>query len=200
MERELIDMSPPRGGGGGRRNDVRRLINAIDPMRAMVNAMYGPPPRRGGGEARDDGGIVDRETVVLHSQRQALSYELSGWETKVAKTKDDISDITSKINALRDDEIKSQEATIESLKSKYDEEKRMANEYKRTFLLTHERTSNESNLGPGHAVLQRRELSKMDSLEDYERYVKDREDALWKKIDALVQKIQKDSRREAIEW
>jgi hypothetical protein len=40
----------------------------------------------------------------------------------------------------------------------------------------------------------------MDSLEDYENYIEDRENALWARIDVLVDKIKKDSRREAIEW
>jgi hypothetical protein len=191
MERELDDIE----GREGRRRHV------IDPLRVAMSAIYGPSYQ--GREAKDIEDVVedgDWENDQLHSRRQDLVNELAGWEARHLETRDAISDILSKIDSMANRKIKWQEENINLLKTRLEEESKMANEYKRTFLLTHERTSTETNLGPGHAVLQRRVLNEMDSLEDYERYVKDREDALWKKFDALVQKIKRDSRREAIEW
>ncbi len=208
MGGELIDA---RGGGGGGSGEDdhehrRRLVvrGAIDPMRAIVGAMYGHPSRSR--DLRDDvgrrmnDGAEEEDEAALQSRAEALLYEIKGWETKVDKARDDVSDILLRVRHLRDDEIVPQEARIQSLEIRYDEEKRMARENRETFLLTHEAKSREGNLGSGHADLHRMELSKMNSLEDYERYVKDREDVLWKRIDALVHKIERDSRREAMEW
>ena len=54
--------------------------------------------------------------------------------------------------------------------------------------------------GPGHTLNQQREFANMDSIEDYEDYIQRREDALWDKIDILIEKIGRESKREALEW
>lgn len=54
--------------------------------------------------------------------------------------------------------------------------------------------------GPGHTLNLKRELEQMESIDDYEEYVQRREDALWDKIDLLIEKIGRDSKREALEW
>ena len=43
-------------------------------------------------------------------------------------------------------------------------------------------------------------LSFLLIVDDYEEYVDDRENALWDKIDVLVAKLERESRREAVEW
>lgn len=163
----------------------------------------------GDGLRRDD---VVKDTAVigdpqenghLHSQRQALMQEATMWEGKQQKTRNDIAALQSQLDKLRTYEINLQEETLRSLQSQLEVEKRMAKEHKDKFLLTHElysKADTNRTLGPGHSVLQRRALQKMDSLEDYEKYVEDREQALWKKIDILIEMVKKDSRREAIEW
>jgi cyclophilin family peptidyl-prolyl cis-trans isomerase len=54
--------------------------------------------------------------------------------------------------------------------------------------------------GPGHTLNQRRELEQMNSIEDYEDFLSRREEALWDKIDLLIEKIGRDNKREALEW
>ena len=172
---------------------------------------------RGGPTAtRDDGASDDaaRFNARLRSQKHALEREASTWEAKSAEARGGVSSLERRIDVLRNDAIRMQEGTLQSLRMQLGEESRLASEYRDEFLKTHERTSggivaggggnnnnnNGTALGPGHVVKVRREIQKMDSLEDYENYIEDRENALWARIDVLVDKIKKDSRREAIEW
>jgi hypothetical protein len=168
-----------------------------------------PPPTRDDGAADD----AARENARLRSRKHALGLDAAMWESKSAEAKDAVYALVSQIDRLRNDEIQLREGTLRILRSQLEEELRLAGEYRDEFLKTHERTSGEiaggrtggvNNdgiaFGPGHTVKNRREIRKMDSLEDYEKYIEDREDALWMKIDILVDKIKKDSRREAIEW
>ena len=172
----------------------------------------------GGGPTatRDDGAADDaaRLNARLRSQKHALELEASTWEARSAEARGGVSSLELRIDVLRNDAIRMQEGTLQSLRMQLGEESRLASEYRDEFLKTHERTSGEivagggrnnnnnngTALGPGHVVKVRREIQKMDSLEDYENYIEDRENALWARIDVLVDKIKKDSRREAIEW
>jgi hypothetical protein len=171
----------------------------------------------GGPTATRDGGASDdaaRLNARLRSQKHALELEASTWEARSAEARGGVSSLELRIDVLRNDAIRMQEGTLQSLRMQLGEESRLASEYRDEFLKTHERTSGEivagggrnnnnnngTALGPGHVVKVRREIQKMDSLEDYENYIEDRENALWARIDVLVDKIKKDSRREAIEW
>jgi uncharacterized coiled-coil protein SlyX len=55
-------------------------------------------------------------------------------------------------------------------------------------------------LGQGHALKQRLVLQTMETVDDYMKYIDEREESLWNKIDKLVNKMKRDGRIEAIEW
>ena len=186
---------------------------------AASSAAFGGGPTAAAATTRDGGGAADdddaarEENARLRSRKRALEGEAWMWGGKVAEAGEAVSSLGRRIDALRngDEGMRAMEGTLEGLRRRLDEELRLAGEYRDEFLKTHERTSGEiaggrsggnngTALGPGHVVKSRREIQKMDSLEDYENYIEEREDALWVRIDALEDKIKKDSRREAIEW
>lgn len=137
----------------------------------------------------------------IRTQKRNLEAETSQWTARTQNLENEILALQSQIDHLHDDEIASYEAEVTAIQSNIQKEGDMAQHYKQTFVDTHK--SGATGIipgGPGHALVQRREIEKMDSLDDYEDYVQRREDALWDKIDVLVEKLGRESRREAVEW
>ena len=171
----------------------------------------------------DNGDGGDAETKAnndeineLKRQQSQLQGELSRATVQNKQIENDILS-TTKITETLGREMTSHNTQYETLIRELDRMEGRVKEYRQQFIDSHpavsgqQQSSGDNNNnnnnnggivpgGPGHTLNTVRELQSMESLEDYEDYVQRREDALWDKIDLLIEKIGRESKREALEW
>ena len=142
-----------------------------------------------------------KEIAQLSQTLKDLNIESKKWTTRSGTLNSDIQAIESQIKHLQNSAIPNYEKQIEGMKKTLDLEQTKGKEYKMQFVNAHiQSASMIVPGGPGHSRNQEKALNQMESLEDYEQYVEERENALWDKIDVLVAKLERESRREAVEW
>lgn len=150
------------------------------------------------------------EINELKRQQSQLQGELSRATVQNKQIENDILS-TTKITETLGREMTSHNTQYETLIRELDRMEGKVKEYRQQFIDSHPAVSGQKSGGdnnnggivpggPGHTLNTVRELQSMESLEDYEDYVQRREDALWDKIDLLIEKIGRESKREALEW
>ncbi|KAL7531182.1 hypothetical protein ACHAXR_003882 [Thalassiosira sp. AJA248-18] len=146
--------------------------------------------------------IRPQDLVKIRVQKQELNGEKHKWTTRSKSLENEITSLQSQIDYLQNGELAAYETQIAAMQTSLKSEKESSVQYKKMFVETHKSGSSGIIVpgGPGHALVQRREIENMESLDDYEDYVQRREDALWDKIDLLVEKLGRESKREAVEW
>ena len=142
-----------------------------------------------------------KEIAQLSQTLKDLNIESKKWTTRSGTLNSEIQAIESQIKHLQNSAIPNYEKQIEGMKKTLDLEQTKGKEYKMQFVNAHiQSASMIVPGGPGHSKNQAKALNEMESLDDYEQYVEERENALWDKIDVLVAKLERESRREAVEW
>mmetsp|Transcript_15289 Transcript_15289/g.33151 ORF Transcript_15289/g.33151 Transcript_15289/m.33151 type:complete len:599 (+) Transcript_15289:136-1932(+) len=140
----------------------------------------------------------------MRQKKGDLEGQIRKWETRSTSMENEISQLQTQMDHLQDQEdgdLFMLEKEILKMQSSLVTEVNQGKEYKEQFIAVHKSgTGGIVPGGPGHALVQRKEIERMENIDDYEDYVQRREDALWDKIDLLVEKIGKESRREATEW
>jgi len=143
------------------------------------------------------------EAVANLKKRQS---ELQGELTKASvHNKDMENEIVKTHNFAKalEEEMKAYNQQYDSMTRSWNELTIQVKEKRQQFIDSHHHDDPTGGIvpgGPGHTLNQKRELEEMESIDDYEEYVQRREDALWDKIDLLIEKIGRDSQREALEW
>ena len=182
----------------------------------------GAADEKGVDESYNDGNAnIPQDLIDLRTSKSQLQAESNKWTTRKTQMENDILALQTQIDHLEEDELTTYNSQIQSLQSNIQKEVEAGKNYKSQFVAAHSkkssshdddrkvitsgetRGSGEEGIvpgGPGHASLQRREIEKMTSLDDYEEYVQRREDALWDKIDLLLDRFADTYRREAMEW
>jgi len=137
----------------------------------------------------------------LRTKKQDLQGESHKWSTRASSRSNDILALQTQIKHFQSSELVGYNNQITGMQTQLKEQGEKGKSYKEHFVATHKAGSGGIVPGgPGHALVQRKEIESMESLDDYEDYVQKREDALWTKIDLLVEKYGKESKREAEEW
>jgi cyclophilin family peptidyl-prolyl cis-trans isomerase len=142
----------------------------------------------------------------LKDKHSQLQNELSR-STTVNKNLETEIITATKVTEAIDNEMTSHNKQYDVLSKELSSKENEVRELRQQFVNSHPATLTMGGSangiipgGPGHTLNQKREMESMESLEDYENYVQRREDALWDKIDLLITKIGRDSKREALEW
>mmetsp|Transcript_20071 Transcript_20071/g.47180 ORF Transcript_20071/g.47180 Transcript_20071/m.47180 type:complete len:559 (-) Transcript_20071:18-1694(-) len=154
----------------------------------------------------DAGSPPDEDTMKiirdLEVKKKDLQRSIGQWASRVAKLEKDVKSNQREVEKLEKGDLSDYTAQIEKLRSDIDAEVAKASAYKEEFVSAHKPVEQGGIIpgGPGQAIVVKREIEKMESLDEYEEYVQMREDALWDKIDALVESMSAESRREALEW
>mmetsp|Transcript_38905 Transcript_38905/g.81377 ORF Transcript_38905/g.81377 Transcript_38905/m.81377 type:complete len:650 (+) Transcript_38905:152-2101(+) len=149
----------------------------------------------------NDNVITSQQMAQIRATKSKLQGQSSKWSTKATSANHSILALTTQIEHLRTHELNSYRTQIIALTNRLAQEQLNTQKFRDEFISTHKK--GEGGIvpgGPGHALVQRKEIEQMESLDDYEDYVQRREDALWSKIDVLVEKYGKSSQREAEEW
>ena len=113
---------------------------------------------------------------------------------------------TQRIADRLEEEMKAHNLQYDQMSKSFNDLQLQVKETRQKFIDEHKQNNQGDHTGgivpggPGHTLNQQRELEQMESMEDYEDFVQRREDALWDKIDLLIEKIGRDSQREALEW
>eukprot|EP00986_Skeletonema_menzelii_P014757 scaffold10180_cov179-Skeletonema_menzelii.AAC.1 len=112
---------------------------------------------------------------------------------------------TNKIYERLEEEMKAYDLQYDQMARSWNDMVLQVKETRQKFIDNHTKNRDDQTGGivpggPGHTLNQQRELEQMESMEDYEDFVQRREDALWDKIDLLIEKIGRDSQRETLEW
>lgn len=169
--------------------------------------IHGPAGDNNNGDDADDASknndnsITSQQMAQIRAAKSKLQGQSSQWSTKATSADNSILAITTQIDHLQTHELNSYGTQMTALTDRLAQEKLTTQKFREEFISTHKK--GEGGIvpgGPGHALVQRREIEQMESLDDYEDYVQRREDALWSKIDVLVEKFGKSSQREAEEW
>jgi len=149
-----------------------------------------------------DGPKVSPQYIAdLQTKKRDLEGEFHRWSARHKSTNNEILALKTQAEHLETAELNAYRQQLTSLQTKLTEEETRGKEFKDEFVKTHEEgNSGIVPGGPGHALVQKKEIQGMESLDDYEDYVQRREDALWEKIDMMVEKLGKESEREATEW
>ncbi|KAL9178840.1 hypothetical protein ACHAXT_003971 [Thalassiosira profunda] len=157
-------------------------------------------------EEESEGGEYDAEkygaeNADLVSQLGDLRGESSKWTHRNTAMQHEVDAAKSQADHLQDGEMASHQSQLNALSQSLKEEQKKAASFKEAFVQTH-RAGAKGIVpgGPGHAAVQRKAIEEMESLDDYEQFVQWREDALWDKVDLLVDKMGRTSRRETLEW
>jgi len=142
----------------------------------------------------------------LKKQQSELQVELTKATAHNKDMEDEIVKTHHIANAL-EEEMKAYNQQYDSMSRSWNDLSIQVKETRQQFIDSHDNTHHEDATtggivpgGPGHTLNQKRELEEMESIDDYENFVERREDALWDKIDLLIEKIGRDSKREALEW
>ena len=163
-------------------------------------------PEDGGaaGGARDPAAPrVDPEVLhELRAQQRELQKESGQWQARLGTLSGEIKALTAHMEHLSAEGAEARDAAeLALLQKTIEKEREQGQAHKKEFQDTHkEGKGGIVPGGAGHALVQAREIAQMQSLKDYEVYVTKREDALWDKIDLLIEKYGTESKREAEEW
>jgi hypothetical protein len=137
--------------------------------------------------------------TTLQAQISQLSTRNLALQNEITSTSSQISSMTKENEQYQ---LQHSKLTEELTKQRHTSQD-LRNEFK-----SKHRGENNSVIIPGGPGQQARveiskehkELHDIHSLEDLEEYVGLREDSLWDKIDLLVERIEREGRREAVEW
>ncbi|KAL7552952.1 hypothetical protein ACHAWF_016199 [Thalassiosira exigua] len=156
------------------------------------------PPRNAPPEEPD---ADPRELADLRSSRDELRGESTKWRSRSNALSNEIDALRAQAESWATGDATTHAQQLEALKQEIEKAEEKGKRFKGEFVATH-RSGNAGIVpgGPGHALVQRKEIERMESLEDYEEYVQRREDSLWEKIDILVDKMAGEAAREASEW
>ena len=150
-----------------------------------------------------DAGSQDTRIIGdLEKEKKELQKDIGQWTARVEKLEKDVKSYQQEVGKLEKGDLSDYISQLEKIRSDIEAEVAKANAYKQEFINAHKPVEQGGIIpgGPGQAIVVKREIEKMESLDDYESYVEMREDALWEKIDALVESMSAESRREALEW
>jgi len=195
FEHELAIMrgrtkSMARGHQSGHQSDLN-----------LFHEMKGPAGDNDADDANNNNSITSQQMAQIRATKSKLQGQSSKWSTKATSADNSILALTTQIEHLKTHELNAYRTKVTALTDHLSQEKIVTQKFREEFISTHKK--GESGIvpgGPGHALVQRREIERMESLDDYEDYVQRREDALWIKIDVLVAKFGKSSQRETEEW
>ena len=219
-ELRVVERKMKRFNGNHRFNDNNNELNAEnfeEELQQQGQEEEEDDDNEEDGEASNDNSSNTSEEEISNLARNLadLNIEKKKWESRLGSLNHDISALQAQYNHLSNKEIPSYESRISGMETALARQEQMTLSHKDQFINSHKKkNANEDGTidssykssggivpgGPGHAIIQQRALESMESLDDYENYVEEREDALWDKIDILVAKLERESRREAIEW
>lgn len=219
-ELRVVERKMKRFNGNHRFNDNNNELNAEnfeEELQQQGQEEEDDDNEEDGEASSNDNSSNTSEEEISNLARNLadLNIEKKKWESRLGSLNHDISAIQAQYNHLSNKEIPSYESRISGMETALARQEQMTLSHKDQFINSHKKKNvNEDGTidssykssggivpgGPGHAIIQQRALESMESLDDYENYVEEREDALWDKIDILVAKLERESRREAIEW
>jgi len=157
-------------------------------------------------EEDDDDDLPERPAPVaeveLVAERDRLRDEIARVDSLIKRRETEIAGANRQIKMMQEHkdlaDLDNQVANVQNMIA---HEKALARGHKRTFLETlRQRGSPLISGGPGQALAARREVERMESLEDYEGFVQRRESALWTKVDLLARSLSEEAGREVVEW
>ena len=135
--------------------------------------------------------VNPQDLIDLRSKNSQLQGESSKLTMRNKSVQDSIEGLKAQM-VFTEKENSQLAIQLEKLHTELHENNIKAEEWKKALLKSRE--ENRQRIVPGKGV------QTMETLEDMEAWVQQREDALWSKIDLLLERIQKESRREALEW
>lgn len=148
----------------------------------------------------DNGDDAAQQITELKRKQRELQGQLSKATTENKAIENEIVS-TNKVAEALQLEMKSHDVQYTKMEQALNELEGKVKEVRQKFIDSHPLTTGEIIPGgPGHTLNQIAEIEEMESLDDYEDYVQRREDALWDKVDLLLENIGAQSKREALEW
>ena len=180
----------------------RRQLNNRPPPEEVKDETEDETDDETDGEEDDPDAGSSAGTGGLEKEKKELQHDLGKWANRVATLEKQVKSQQREVDQLEKGDLSDYAAQMEKLKADIDAEVAKADVYKKAFVDSHKPVDQGGIVpgGPGQAIVVKREIEKMESLDDYEEYVQMREDALWDKIDVLVDSMSAESKREALEW
>ena len=186
-------------GGGSRFDDTTTTDPSIDGNNHDHN---GYDDSKSSPDSNSNNELVQR----LQSQKDSLQTQINNYEIRLYNVRESMSALQTQATYLESTELINQQDKLTNLEQELVKAQRSIEEYKSQFLtMHHDRITaivqkGAEPLGQGHALKQRLALQGMETVDDYLKYIDEREQSLWNKIDKLVNKMKRDSRIEAIKW
>ena len=186
-------------GGGSRFDDTTTTDPSID---GNNNDHNGHDDSKSSPESNGNNELVQH----LQSQKDSLQTQINNYEIRLNNVREGMSALQTQATYLESTELINQQDKLANLEQELVQAQRSIEEYKSQFLTMHHdritaiEQKEAEPLGQGHALKQRLALQGMETVGDYLKYIDEREQSLWNKIDKLVNKMKRDSRIEAIEW
>jgi len=181
----------------------RKMTTRAKAELASLKAQARHPHERHYDSNNDDNRAHAEAVTDLKRKQSQLQGELTKATVRNKEMEKEVVQSTKLSEAL-EEEFKAHNVQYEKMSRSWNDMANKVKETKQKFIDAHNHQDDTTGGivpgGPGHTLNQRRELEQMESIEDYEDFVQRREDALWDKIDLLIEKIGKDSKREALEW
>ena len=200
----VVNRNIGNGGGGGRGGGSR-----FDDTTTTDPSIDGNNHDHNGydeGKSSPDSNSNNELVQRLQFQKDSLQTQINNYEIRLNNVQESMSALQTQATYLESTELINQQDKLTNLEQELVKAQRSIEEYKSQFLTMHHdritavEQKGAEPLGQGHALKQRLALQGMETVDDYLKYIDERVQSLWNKIDKLVNKMKQDSRIEAIKW